>query len=146
MRRVDTGVRSRGWVFTINNYDEADMFQLEALAGVLQRSKNYAGGPHLDYLIFAFECGEQGTWHIQGYCFFKNVIRRKQMSRYLKTAYVAPAKGTPEQNYDYVTKDGNFLEWGSLPTKGRLTWDKIVEVMKDPKSNPSLYNQYRKGI
>ncbi len=107
-----------GWVFTINNYDEVDMIALDALAGLQSRSVQDGAGAGLVYLIFAFECGKRGTWHIQGYCFFRNVIRRKQMSRYLQSAYLAPANGTSEQNYEYVIKDGNFWEWVRFLLRG----------------------------
>lgn len=125
--------RSRSYCFTINHYDDDDLADLILLA---DQSR---------YMIIGFEQGEkEETPHIQGYVYFENQRYFKSLSKLIPRAYIATAKGNPKQNYDYCTKEGNFYEHGELPISGRLTYDKMKEIMKDPESNPFLYQQYRK--
>ena len=90
----------RKWCFTINNYTEEDE---QNLLDKLTPDK-------VVYAIVGREKGESGTPHLQGYVYFK---RRLNMStpkaRLGKTAHLEPARGTPEQNEQYCSKDGDIL-------------------------------------
>ena len=87
-------IRSRGWVFTINNFTEEEKQHIIELIN----------DPRVQYGIAETEHeGEgEGTPHIQGYIYWKN-------GRYFNTvkgsigerAHIEAAKGNPEQNYDY---------------------------------------------
>lgn len=97
--------RSKGWCFTINNHTEEDHKEITALAG----------HKHLKYLVCGKEVGEEGTPHIQGYCYLNVEKSRKNMSKMLTRANLRPAKGSAEQNYNYCSKDGDFIETGTRP-------------------------------
>lgn len=132
--------RSRAWVFTINNYTDDDCMNVVDLSA--------------RYIVFSFEVGEQGTPHIQGYVYYHEARTRNSVSKDLPRARLAVAAGSHQQNHDYVEKSGDYAilnqppnqiwEFGEVPQQGRARWEKIKEVMKDPKENPHLFQQYYK--
>lgn len=123
--------KSRSYVFTINNDTFEDLDHLMDI--------------DCKYFCIGFEEGEEGTPHIQGYVQFENPISFKSAKNRVGTrCHIEVAKGNFQQNIDYCSKDGSFYEFGERPhVGGSLTYDQIVDVMKDPKSNPHLYNLYR---
>lgn len=124
-------VRSRGWCFTINNYTFEDCINLMDIP--------------FDYLVVGFEVGENGTEHIQGYLHMESQLAFSSMKVWLPRAHLECARGTPEQASIYCKKDGVYIEMGELPVQGKLKFEQIEAVMKDPKSNFALYNQYRRS-
>ena len=126
--------RSRSFVFTINNYTDDDIAEIMAEA------------ENAKYLIAGFEEGEQGTPHIQGYVYYDNAKQLKTFANIFSRAYTSIAKGSPKQNQDYCSKDGDFWEKGSLPESGKITWERMLEVYKNPQEAPHLYNIYRKTV
>lgn len=134
----------RSFVFTINNDIFQDLYQLMNIT--------------CDYLLFSFEVGEQGTPHIQGYIHFNgsNKYTIKSISNMIPRAHIMPANGTPQEQYKYIVgpyeKEGKYkpynpdhYEFGELPIQGKITWDRITQIMESPKDNFHLYNQYRKS-
>ncbi|AXQ66326.1 MAG: putative viral replication protein [Cressdnaviricota sp.] len=102
--------KSKNWCFTVNNYT-AD--QEEVLKNI-----------PCNYLIYGREVGASGTPHLQGYIQLKE---RKMLSgvRKLLACHWEPAKGTPEQNKAYCSKDGDFHEQG-VRTQERQRTDLIA--------------------
>lgn len=102
-------LRARSWCFTINN-DHFD--DLESILDI-----------ECDYLIFGFETGENGTPHIQGYIHFNQkksfVVVRNLF--FHQRAHLEAARGSPEQNIKYCSKDGDFYEFGDRPKPGKRT-------------------------
>lgn len=125
-------VRSRAWCFTVNN----DTFDdLQTLLDAM-----------FEYLVFGFEVGgKKHTPHMQGYIYFKNAIRQVSAKKILPRAHLLVAKGGPDDNYDYCSKDGDYYEFGDKPLQGKAKFHVIEEVMKNPESNFHLYHQYRKA-
>lgn len=93
--------RSRGWVFTINNYTDEDVKGL-AMVGY-------------QYLVYGKEVGEQGTPHLQGYVYFKNPIALKSLSKKIPRASLQVRRGTHDQAREYCIKDGDVFEDGVPP-------------------------------
>lgn len=124
--------RSYAYCFTINNYTNDDCAQVILLSDIAR------------YTLVGFEVGEQGTPHIQGYAYFTNALSRSSLSKKIDRASIRKAKGTPEQNYDYCTKDGDYWESGEIPSQGKIAREKLEEIIKNPYENFHLYNQYRK--
>lgn len=125
--------KTRAYIFTINNptcYDLGDCLELYDLYG--------------RYMILGFEVGKKGTDHIQAYIYFDNAQHFKTVTGVLKRARVKPARGSPQQNFEYCSKD-LYQEFGQIPVNGRASWDRIVEAMEYPKEHPQLYMQYRKA-
>lgn len=124
--------RSRGWCFTINNDTFKDLVSVVDLQA--------------RYIVFGFEIGEENhTPHIQGYCYFDNAKQRSALSKELPRASIRLAVGSPQQNLDYCSKQGDFYEFGDIPTQGKLGKEKIEAIMQDPYANFHLYNLYRRS-
>lgn len=123
-------MRSRGYCFTINNYTDNDIDRLLKLPN--------------RYLVFGFETGKNGTPHIQGYVYSQEAKTISSLKRFLPRAHLEKANGTPKQNRDYCTKDGEYYEFGSLPEQGKITYSQLVDVMANPKENIQLYHLYRR--
>lgn len=99
-------IRSRGWVFTINNYTEDD----EAFCGELfwvNKAK---------YIVVGKEVAPTTlTPHLQGYVYFNNAVRFSTLKEWHPTACWFKARGNADQNHKYCTKAGDYLELGEKP-------------------------------
>jgi len=96
---MENNKRSRGWCFTLNNYTEEEF-------------KKMSDGDHIKNLekwIIGKEVGESGTKHLQGYYYFKNARALKKMKEIDARAHWETAKGSPKQNLDYCSKDGDYI-------------------------------------
>ena len=94
------GQKSRSFSFTINNY----------------KSVPTGLHPKMKYLCYGKEVGENGTPHLQGYVVFKNQ-HWKPHQYFLEHGHghFEITRGTPQQNIDYCSKEGNFTEHGTRP-------------------------------
>lgn len=102
--------RSKGWCFTMYRTDAPE----------------FKDG--MTYLIFQREkCPSTGREHWQGYVYFKSLKTMSAVKTALNdnTVHLEKAKGTPEQNKVYCTKEETRLpgtmpkEYGTLPVKGK---------------------------
>jgi len=123
--------RNRAWCFTINNYTFEEMDACINLP--------------VEYKVFGFEVGKKGTPHIQGYLYHNDRISMKQLKKSIPRAHLEKAKGSPQQNYDYCTKDGEFYEFGNLPVKGKRTdLDKVIEMVYQGATYEEICAKYPK--
>jgi len=120
--------RHHAYCFTINNYTDYD------LGDVLQTSEEAV------YLIIGFEVGKKGTPHLQGYVNFRSARTFSSIRKKLPRARLSVAKGTPKQNYDYCSKDGDFWESGKLPQSGVAQREYIEHIMQNTYENFQVYN------
>ena len=81
------------WCFTYNNYPE-DLTDLNSSLTTYCRKAFYTK-----------EVGESGTPHLQGYLEFKT---KKRPLSCLPQMHFSKAKGNIEENYNYITKDGDL--------------------------------------
>jgi len=95
--------RSRGWCFTINNYNEDD------------ENVVYDWAWDSKYICVGREVGEQLTPHLQGFIYYNNARTFNQMKQKHESAHWEQMEGTPKQAADYCKKDGDFFEWGTPP-------------------------------
>jgi len=120
------------YVFTINNYIFDD----------IQRMINVG---NQKYLIFGFEIApDTGTPHIQGCVVFYNHVHWTSFKKQMPRAWFEPMRGTVDHNFVYTGKENEQYEFGEKPKQGFASWELIEQAMKDPKSNPRLYVQYKK--
>lgn len=112
----------RGWCFTINNYTEDDVKQVESL-------------PKYKHLFVGKEVGEQGTPHLQGYVSFLNKIRFEQVKKLLTRAHITAAKGTARDNYNYCMKENDPLISTAEPTN----LESVYQVAKEFASKKRTY-------
>lgn len=78
--------------------------------------------PKVKYFIIGSEtCPKTGKHHWQCYFYNKDAIRFSSLKKALPTAHLAIAKGTPEQNRKYCSKEEIHSEFGDLPAQGKRT-------------------------
>lgn len=136
---VNNMSRARSWVFTLNNYTDADITRINSV--------------ECNYLVYGKEVGESGTPHLQGYISFANPKRFNGVKKLLQ-AHIAVALGNADHNYKYCTKDGDFFEKGTRPKAGkRKDLEELYENAKEGQtdidigeSNPSAYMKYYKAV
>lgn len=93
--------KSRAFTFTINNFDEGTEAFLQDLP--------------CRYIIYGYELAPTtGHPHFQGYVYFDNPRSPAGVSKDIK-GHIEIAKGAPEQNFDYCSKDGHYYERGQRP-------------------------------
>lgn len=107
-------------------------------------------------MVFGKEVGECGTKHLQGYVYWEtqrsfNVVKGLLGgNRY----HIERARGTPEQNRAYCTKDNDFTEFGTIPEQGRRTdLEDAARLLRDTgrldevaDHFPSTYIRYERGL
>lgn len=124
--------RSRSYCFTINNPVLGDLVDLVLLSD------------YTKYLIVGDEKGQKGTPHLQCYCYFTNRLSFSSFKKHFsRSPHIEAAKGSPQDNKNYCSKDGVYWEVGTCPQQGKITYEQLEEVMQDPKNNIQLYTQYR---
>jgi len=96
---------SSKWCFTLNNYSE---MEFEIMIKYFNDS-NY-------FYIVGKEIGEAGTPHLQGFCMSKDSkkFRLTKLEKLLIRDGVKPmrnfrAKGSARENYEYCSKDGDYI-------------------------------------
>jgi len=93
--------RGRAFTFTINNFDE--------------NTEEYLQGLECRYIVYGYEIAPTTLRpHFQGYVYFDNA-RSSLAIRKLIKGHIEVAKGAPEQNFDYCSKDGHYYERGQRP-------------------------------
>jgi hypothetical protein len=103
-RRVRQSQAKR-WCFTLNNYSDSEYGAIIAFA---QASCSYA--------CIGKERGENGTPHLQGYLICRVQHRLSQLKDKLSArAHLEVARGLPETNRVYCSKEGDFNEIGVCP-------------------------------
>ncbi len=107
-----TNQRARAWCFTWNNPGAGARRILETI--------------NCTYIVYQEEVGANGTRHVQGYVYFKTACTLAQMVRKFgnQGVHFEPARGSPEANKEYCTKEdtrapgGMRDERGTMPTQG----------------------------
>jgi len=99
---------AKNWCFTLNNYTETEYNKI----------KEFGSSQTVTYLIVGKEKGESNTLHLQGYVSLATRKRRHQVKQLLgERCHLEKAKGSPEQNRTYCSKDGDYIECGTLPAR-----------------------------
>ena len=106
--------RAKHWCFTLNNHGEEDILRLRKLFDHGEHA-----GPR--YLIFQQEKGEQGTPHLQGYISFNSQLRLSAVKKVVgNRAHLSVAKGSPNQNRTYCSKDESRIQETSCEEFGEI--------------------------
>lgn len=100
-------MRSKYFVYTLNNYTEDE----------LERLRNLGCDDGVLYHVHGRERGENDTPHLQGYIEFEKRLRLNQVKSILgDRLHLEARRGTPQQARDYCIKDGDYWEKGSIST------------------------------
>lgn len=118
--------RYRAWCFTVNNYTEED-------GSGLQKAMD-----KIKYCVVGKEGKDTETPHMQGYIVFKEPITLTALKKkYLPRAHLESAKGDAEANFNYCSKEGDFVEHGVRPSSqaakgaaGKEYWENIKAKAK----------------
>nr|QJI53612.1 MAG: replication associated protein [Circoviridae sp.] len=111
--------QKKQWAFTI--------FEPYDYDGVLERLRatcSYA-------IVGKEECPSTGRKHLQGYACF-SVRRRFNGVRDVLScpAHIEPARGKPDQNYDYCSKGGDFTVIGVFPRGTRPDLEVVCDMLR----------------
>lgn len=124
-----SNTRTRGFCFTINNYTDEDIDTFKEL--------EHRNRPKIKFGIIGKEVGDSGTPHLQGYVYFENANKSNfnNLNKWFPRAHIEPAKGTPKQNFEYCSKDGDFISFGKVPagTGKRSDLKTVRDKIKDKK-------------
>lgn len=132
-----SNIRSRDWVFTINNPEENDK-PFELFADAL-------------YCVYQKERGEkEGTVHLQGYVEFKNEKRLSYFKKRMPRAHVEKRRGTRVQARAYCMKEDTRIEgpfeygyWHEPKGKGhRSDLDSVRKAIRDGKSEIEIADDF----
>lgn len=111
------------------------------------------------YWCLADEIGEQGTPHTHLYAAFHNPVEFSTMQQRFYGAHIEPAKGTHQENRDYIRKEGKwqddikhetsvsgtFEESGELPpeeNKRQKQYDAILAMIQDGAGNAEILREF----
>lgn len=121
----NTDTRSRKWLLTINNPSDHGINH-DTIKGIMQ------GLASVTYFCMADEVGlEDNTPHTHIYIHAKNAIRFSTVKNAFPAAHIDMARGTAQNNKDYVSKsgkwekdkkgetsvEGTFEEYGEFPVE-----------------------------
>lgn len=90
---------AKNWALTLNNPTDTCLGFDESL---------------MNYMICGNEKGEKGTRHIQGYVQFKKRTRLTAIKKLWPRVHAEVARGLPQQNKDYCSKEEDWHEHGTL--------------------------------
>lgn len=124
--------RAKNWCFTTNNYNDTHVLRLSTLVEDHKAT----------YLCYGKEVGQEGTPHLQGFIALPKQIRLTQVRSLIADSHLTVARGTPEQNRTYCSKEGDFVEFGNLPG-GKGKRNDLKEFMEAVKSGCTDREQLR---
>lgn len=123
---------SKCWCFTLNNYEENSR---GAIISKLSKRDKY---------IIGNEIGEKGTPHLQGYIHFTRKVRPKNM--FDQKIHWEKARGNDDQNYDYCSKGGDFMQNMKKilhdPLKGKKLYDfqkEIIQIIREKPDDRTVH-------
>lgn len=147
-----TTYRGKYWVFTLNNPTDGEKLAVAALG---QRE-------FVQYLVVGREVAPTtGTPHLQGYIIFTSLHTLRRVKLLIsQRVFAQRAAGTPTQAADYCKKEGDYDEYGTLPTQTggrRSDWEHFREFVVNHQPGrildreifecfPGLYARYRESI
>lgn len=143
--------QARAWQLTLNNPLTYGMTHDEI-------KKILNAIPSKIYWCLCDEIGEQGTPHTHVYLKTRNPLKFMTLKNKFPSAHLEKAQGTPQENRDYIKKEGKwantekketnlpetFEEWGEVPKghKGKRTDLSILfDMIEDGLSNAEILRQ-----
>lgn len=143
MAQQHSGI-ARRWCFTLNNPTPEERDTLR------QIGENITNLPWLEYLVYGFEVGEQGTPHLQGFLILSARMRFTTINNHIwgqtnnQRIHWEVTRGTPQQAADYCKKDGQFEEYGEQPSKPINQWTRIKQLIDEGATTQAIREEYPK--
>ena len=149
--KTETNTQARAWQLTINNPLKSGMTH-DKIREIINAI------PSKIYWCMCDEIGEQGTPHTHVYLKTRNPLKFTTLKNKFPTAHLVNAKGTAQENRDYIRKDGKhkdtekkdtnrpetFVEWGDLPNNHqgvRTDLEILFHLVKEGYSNAEILEQ-----
>lgn len=130
---------AKHWVFTLNNPTAEEQLNLATHGESISVEPEQA---LFTYLVFGRETGDSGTPHLQGYLVLETKLRLAQVKNIngFERCHLEVARGTAVQASTYCKKDGDFDEYGTLPTSvgQAATFEQFRDWVKDQEECPTL--------
>ena len=128
--------QSRKWNIVINNPNDHG-FTIDVIIELL-----YLFNP--DYFCLAAEISSTGTYHIHIFLYSSSPIRFGTVKKRFPTAHIEPAKGSCQENRDYIRKEGKwagtkkaetrvegtFQEFGTMPNASDEKSPKMAQLIR----------------
>ena len=144
--------RSRKWQLTINNPQEHELCQPHIKKIISEHFSN------IRYYCMSDEIGENGTYHIHLFMYFDNARRFSTLKKHFSAAHFEMARGTCQQNRDYVFKEGKWadnkkadtnikethFEYGEIPVEkqgGKTDMNDLYDMIKSGMDNYSIIEE-----
>lgn len=141
--------RYRGWCLTINNPD---------VTKYPETLENLFSKEDMEYIVAQLEEGKEKTPHIQMYLHFQNQKAFSTVKKLFPTAHIEKARGSPEQNKVYCTKEEGRLqgpwEYGECPMQGKRNdlaqlkedLDKGMQMKEVSEKHFNSFLRYPRGL
>ena len=108
----------------------------------------------VSYMVYGREVGESKTPHLQGYLQLSQRSTVGKVRAFLPGAHISGARGSYQQNFDYCTKDGDFVVQGvpsltaneSRKRSCEESCSDIVQLHKKKKCLLSIKEKYSRHI
>lgn len=144
--------RSRKYQLTINNPVEKG-YSHEKICSILDKSNPI-------YYCLCDETGENGTYHTHIYVYYANAVHFSVMKKRFAEAHIESARGSSQENRDYIRKEGKyldsdkketnhietFIEYGEMPldkaAKNEKVSEKVLQMIEDGCSNANIMRRY----
>lgn len=127
--------RTRKWQITINNPSEQNLGH--------EKIRQELEGMELEYACMCDEVGDQGTYHTHLFVQGKNQIRFSTMKNKFPGAHLEMAKGTAQENRDYIRKEGKWAKDKKKETNLPETFEEFGECpMERPGRRTDLEDLY----
>lgn len=88
--------------------------------------------PGCAYWCLCDEVGQEGTPHTHVYLVFENAVMFSTIQKRFYGAHIEPAKGSNQENRDYVRKEGKWAETEKQVTNRPETFEESGELPPDP--------------
>lgn len=134
-----SNARAQYWVFTLNNYTDAERALLDGLV---------ESNSHVAFLSYGREVGESGTPHLQGHLELTTRMRVPQLKAILgQRVHLEVRRGSFDQAQEYVEKDGDVSSFGERVSKGagkRTDLDELAQEIRGGAEKRVLAETYGK--
>lgn len=100
--------QSRSYQITINNPAEKG-FTDDKINQIVAKSR-------VTFACYAHEIGENGTPHVHIYMLFPTPRRFSTLKRKFPGAHIEKTYGSPQDNIDYIRKQGKFADTSKAET------------------------------
>lgn len=130
MEKETKDTQAREYQLTINNPKEKNM-EHDAIRKILESF------PTMVYWCMCDEIGEAKTRHTHAYFKVKNPVKFSTMKNKFPKAHIEKSLGSPQDNRDYIRKEGKWLDTEKKETNLPDTFEEWGEL---PKSNQGKRN------